>query len=264
MAITVVTKPEQGFNHPSGNLTDAIAGAMALYNMPQNMRLAMEQKRLANAQAQQNLTQQKTGFEHEQSGWKTPGNLGLEALFNPNAGGMTQGSVPGKPPDDGIAPPIANAYGPGSIANIQGDPPPAENTNQSNWGTNDKTVTGTDANYHLSLDRFDPLSSSALTASQGSVLNKGNPSNPFGASPSTLGMNGRGNPNPSPGAGDSNTPFPSTSSSDVNAGMTRDNSASLPRGDSNTLSKAALGAAGAKLTKGQTIRQNGQLYTVGD
>ena len=55
MAITVVTRPEQGYNLPPGNIVDAATGMIALANLPKQLQLEIQKAQLANKAAQQNI-----------------------------------------------------------------------------------------------------------------------------------------------------------------------------------------------------------------
>lgn len=141
MSLQVITKAEQGYTHPPGNILDAATGIMALQNLPQSLQLQLKARQLANQQAQQNLAQQQYGFGQQKLDATRPGRSVLDSSYDPNASGKTQGSGDSLFPSDGIVDPK-----PGSppITSDNGTPP--ANTSTTAGGSNDLNISGTSAN----------------------------------------------------------------------------------------------------------------------
>src|ERR1700744_5518593 len=105
MAISVVTRPEQGYTHQPGNILEAATGALALYNLPQQMKLQMQRAQLENKGLQQQQNIAGGTYAHELANWNAPTNIIANQAYdpnNPNAGGTTQISDPSKLGGDGL------------------------------------------------------------------------------------------------------------------------------------------------------------------
>lgn len=216
MAITVVTRPEQGYTHVPGNIIDAATGALALYNLPKSMKLQMQNQALRNKALGQATDIQGKEFGQEQTGWGRAGRQLLNSQYDPqdpNPGGMTSGSNPNQHSDDGI---MGNSPFPNTKTQATGEAPPPANTSTTSAGSNDHIITGTSANEHMKgWGQLDPTSTASMTPSalhnsQAIVLSASPAQSDSMPSPSTAGPNARGDSLPqSQGGGPAGSPFPS-------------------------------------------------------
>lgn len=199
MAQNYVTTAQQGYQKHEGNLLDAATSAMALYNLPQSMKLAMQQKQLQNQALQLGNTGQdvsnqtgQTALQATRANLVAPQNLQSDINSQPAQvtrqpfSSSTQGSVtPGQKSaalnpvsarviadteglDNGLT--AFNGLGPQSIGNGQGGNMYANtNENSSNGGiSNDISPKGTSAYEMSKTPGIDPYSTSGLQG--GSIL----------------------------------------------------------------------------------------------
>jgi hypothetical protein len=290
----VVTVADQGYRRNEGNLLDAATSALALYNLPQSMKLQMERARLQNqGMGLQNTgqgVQNQTGQFNLQQQQSVPaaGKSVNDMLNQFGQPGSNPAGLPSSnsamPPDDSPAngrsgPP---SYGPktttspGSIDDASGNMYANTNENSSSGGiSNDLTVRGTSAE-EMGIDPYS--TDSMLSAAHANVLANGVPGTMNQNAPQMAnGMNARSNsdsplklagneiPGSTQGGGPFGSPFnslASTKGTSFNSGETGDNAGSMPREDSNTVPLSMIGPKGAALKPGARIRQGGSIYTV--
>ena len=277
MSVSVITPAQQGYQKNEGNLLDAATSALALYNLPQSMKLQMQRQRLQNqglglSNQGQGISnqQQQQSLKKTKSEMTAPGGLGgeIDRLLQP-VNSQVLPSTLNPPPDDSPAngrsgPPAygpKTASSPGSIDDASGNMYANTNENSSSGGiTNDMTVKGTSAE-EMGLDPYN--TGSMLSAAHANILARGLPDQnapqmangmsahpnsqlPFASLDSTQG----GGPNGSPF---NSRPFSSKGLS-FNSGETGDNAGSLPREDSQQIASVNTPQDHAKLAPGAVYR----------
>lgn len=272
----VVTTAQQGYEKHEGNLLDAATSAMALYNLPQNMRLQMDRAKLQNQGLQlgnQNQSMLNTGLQH---------NLNAPAILSGAQDEDTPPTAPRKmftpgsqtsamPPDNGLTSPPPG-YGPASIGDSSGNMFANTNENSSHGGvSNDLTLRGTSAEElgQMGIDPYNTSkTASMLSHAQEKATRSGLPNN---APAMANGTSARPNselpptiPGSTQGGGPIDSPFNfrpfSSKGLTFNSGEAGDNSGSMPREDSNNFAAAPVVSNPndhAKLASG-TIYQDAQ------